>query len=288
MTLVIGRIAQGSLRIESDSKITDPNIVSNRNSIFSGLLKTIILHPKLCISYAGSVDTAQQAIEQVYKLNELSIDKVRKLLLEINRESNYETDFLIGALENQALLYKIAKGEIEPSNQHHWIGDTSGFNMFQKNFIPNLKSTDWKHIMEIQSQAFEEVISSGTIDSVGGFHITVHTTAKGLEYLMKMSFIGGQPISMLIEGNQSVPVMIGDAKTGAFAYSYLISSDSFQPAIGIHFPIGNFGTLYYPRFTRQILIFKDVDPFEFAKKVKDDYKLDLTGIVKNGDHMTMI
>ncbi|MBF4466219.1 hypothetical protein [Flavobacterium sp. LC2016-12] len=122
MTLVIGKIVQGSLRIDSDSKITDPNIPSNRKNIFSGLLKTIILHPRLCFSYAGGVDTAQEAIEQVYKLEELTIEKVKKLLHEINKSSNYETDFLIGALENQPLLYKISNGEIVPSNQNHWIG----------------------------------------------------------------------------------------------------------------------------------------------------------------------
>ena len=52
--------------------------------------------------------------------------------------------------------------------------------------------------------------------------------------------------------------------------------------------MGNFGTLYYPRLTRQILILKDVDPFQFAKRVKEDFKIDLTGMVINGDHMTMI
>ncbi|MBF4485766.1 hypothetical protein [Flavobacterium sp. CSZ] len=288
MTLVIGRIVQVSLRIDSDSRITDPNIVSNRNNVFSGLLKTIILHPKLCLSYAGTVDFAQEAIEQVYKLNEHTPEKVKNLLIEINKESHYETDFLIGSLENQALLYKISNGKIEPSNQHHWIGDIDGFNLFQKNFVPNIKSAERKHIMDVQSQAFKDVMSSGTVESVGGLHITVHTTPKGLEYLMQLSSSMGQPFSIVIKGNQSIPIPFGNAATGAFSYSYLISSNPCQPAIGIHFPFGNFGTLYYPRLTRKIVIFKNVDPFEFAKKVMEDYRVDLTGIVKNGDHMTMI
>lgn len=288
MTLVVGRIVQNSLRIDSDSKITDPNVVSNRNSIFSGLLKTIILHPRLCISYAGGVDIAQEAIEQVYKLNELTIEKVRKLLLEINISSSYQTDFLIGSIENQCLLYKIANGEVIPSNQSHWIGDISGFNLFQKNFLPNLKNTESKHIIDVHSRAFDDVISSGQVESIGGFHIVVHTTQRGLEYLMKMSISMGQPVSMTIQGNQSVMIPFGNAQTGAFSYSYLISANPYQPAIGIHFPMGNFGTLYYPRFSRQILILKDVNPFEFAKRVKEDFKIDLTGMVKNGDFMTMI
>ncbi len=288
MTLVIGRITQGILRIDSDSKITNPKIASNRNSIFSGLLKTIILNPRLCISYAGGVDSAQGAVEEVYKIKEQTISNVKKLLIDINKASNYETDFLIGSLENQPLLYKISNGEINPTNQNHWIGDISGFNAFQRNFISNLKSTDPKHILDIHSKAFENVVSSGEIESIGGFHITVHTTKKGLEYLMKMSISTGQPTSFTIEANQVVPIPFGNAKTGAFSYSYLISNNPFHPAIGIHFPMGNFGTLYYPRLTRQILILKNVDPFQFAKRVKEDFKIDLTGMVKNGDYMTMI
>jgi len=288
MTLVIGRITQGILRIDSDSKITNPKIASNRNSIFSGLLKTIILHPRLCVSYAGGVDTAQEAIEQIYKLKELTIGNVKKLLIEINKESNYQTDFLIGSLENQPLLYKISNGELNPSNQNHWIGDSLGFNAFQRNFVSNLKSTDPKHILEVHSKAFENVVSSGAIESIGGFHITVHTTKNGLEYLMKMTMSIGQPTLMTVKANQAVPIPFGDAKTGAFSYSYLISSNPFHPAIGIHFPMGNFGTLYYPRLTREILILKNVNPFEFAKRVKEDFKIDLTGMVKNGDYMTMI
>ena len=288
MTLIVGRIVEGSLRIDSDSRITDPNIVSNRNNIFSGLLKSIILHPKLCLSYAGAVDVAQEAVEQVYKLKEHTPEQVKKILLAINTESRFETDFLLGSLENQALLYKISNGKVEVSNQNHWIGDVDGFNLFQKNFLPNLKYAERRHIMDVQSQAFKDVLSNGSIESVGGFHITVHTTPKGLEYLMQHSFSMGQPTSIVLKGNQSIPIPFGDASTGAFSYSYLISSNPFQPAIGIHFPLGNFGTLYYPKLTREIVIFKNVDPFQFAKKVMEDYKVDLTGIVKNGDYMTMI
>jgi hypothetical protein len=288
MTLVVGRIIQGMLRVDSDSKITDPNIVSNRNSIFTGVLKTVILNPRISISYAGGVETAQKAIEKIYEMNSFDINSVKATLLNINKESDFDTDFLIASLENQALLYKVSNGKIDVSDQSHWIGDIEGFNMFQKEFVPSLTSLDPKHISEMHSRAFEAVVKSGKIESIGGFHITVHTTKKGLEYLMKMSISMGQSSTITLTNNQSLPMPFGDASTGAFSNSYLISSDPFNPAIGIYFPMGNFGTLYYPKLKRTIIFFKNVSAIEFTKNVKELYKIDLTGVIKDGDYMKMI
>ncbi|WP_233899346.1 hypothetical protein [Tenacibaculum piscium] len=288
MTLVVGRITQGGIRIDSDSRITDPKIVSNKNSVFSGLLKTIILNPSISVSYAGDVEIAQKAIEKLYNLEKFEINKIKSLLLKLNIESGNETDFLIASLENQPLLYKISNGKIEPSNSFHWIGDITAFNLFQKEFIPNIKNIEANHICSVHSDAFNKVIESDKIESVGGFHITVHRTKFGLEYLFKMKIISGQSTSMTLRNNEFKSIPFGNAQTGAFSYSYLKSNNPFLPAIGIHFPIGNFGTLYYPKISREIIFYKDVNPFEFAKKVKNEYKIELSGMVKNGDLMTMI
>lgn len=288
MTLVVGRITQGGIRIDSDSKITDPTIVSNKNNIFSGFLKTIILNPNISVSYAGGVETAQKAIEELYLSDTFEIGKIKNLLLKLHLETKQETDFLIASLENQPLLYKISKGKIETSNSFHWIGDIDGFNIFQREFLPNIKSSDPKHISSIHSNAFEKVIESDKVESVGGFHITVHRTKIGLEYLFKMQIISGQPISMKMKSNELKIIPFGNAQTGTYSCSYLKSSNPHSPAIGIHFPIGNFGTLYYPKISREIIFFKNSNPIEFIEKVKNEYHIKLTGMIKNGDLMTRI
>src|SRR5680860_814462 len=135
MTLVVGRICQESLRIESDSRITDPNIASNNNNIFSGLLKSIVLNPSLSISYAGGVETAQKAIEIIYSLPILNITIVKAELLRIHRNSDMETDFLIASIENQPLLYKISEGKVDVSNSFQWIGDLEGFDYYQRQYL---------------------------------------------------------------------------------------------------------------------------------------------------------
>ncbi len=287
MTLVVGRITQGGIRIDSDSKITNPNEASNQNNIFSGLLKTIVLNPNISVSYAGGVETAQLAIEELYKLGNFDIFKVKSKLLEINKDCKSETDFLIATLENQPLLYKISKGEISISNSFHWIGDIKGFNLFQSEFLPNLKSTNSKHIWSVHSKAFDKVIENSQIESVGGFHVTVHRTNFGLEYMFTTNISSGRPQTLeLKQGTNVLPW--GDAGTGTYSACYLKSDNPFKPAIGIHFPIGDFGTLYYPRLSREVIMYKDVNGFEFADKVMTDYKIKLIGMIKNGEYLTRI
>jgi hypothetical protein len=287
MTLVVGRITQESIRVDSDSKITDANIAPNRNYIFSGLLKTIILNPLISVSYAGGVETAQTAIEQLYQLEKNDINTVKNLLLDIHIRSNCETDFLIASLENQPLLYKISKKELDVSNTFQWIGDIEGFNLFQKEFFTNLKSQEPKHVFSTHSNAFNKVIESANVESVGGFHITVHRSEYGLEYLFKMNLVMGQPQTQTLKkGYNHIPW--GNAETGTFSSSYLKSENPMKPAIGIHFPIGNFGTLYYPKKSRNIIFYEKVNGFEFAEKVKNDFGIKLSGMIKNGDLMTRI
>ncbi|WP_027127212.1 hypothetical protein [Gelidibacter mesophilus] len=287
MTLVVGRITQGGIRVDSDSKITDPSIASNRNTVFSGLLKTIILNPNISVSYAGGVDTAQKAIEELYKLQKFEINEIKKLLLKIHSENDCETDFLIASLENQPLLYKISENKIDVSNSFQWIGDIKGFNIFQKEFFPNLKSQDAKHISTVHANAFDKVIENDQIESVGGFHITAHRTEFGIEYLFKMSLNMGRSETLTLkQGSNIIPW--GNAGTGTFASCYLKSDNPYKPAIGIHFPIGNFGTLYYPKVSRKVIFYKDVNGFEFAEKVKSDYGIKIIGMIKNGEYMTRI
>ena len=289
MTLVVGRICQGSLRIESDSKITDPNIASNKNNVFSGLLKSVVLSPDLSISYAGGVETAQKAIEIIYSLKSFNITIVKAELLRIHRDSEMETDFLIASIENQPLLYKISNGKIDVSNTTQWIGDIDGFDYYQRQYLPNLKSFEQKHIFSVHEKAFTSVIENENISSIGGFHVTVFRSANGLRYLSKMTLTMGRSTTVTTKKGKDInPIPWGNAETGSYSSNYLVSENPFKPAIGIHFPMGNFGTLYYPRLTRKVLLFKNVNPFEFVEKIKTEYNLKLHGMVKNGDLMTRI
>tara|TARA_B100000929_G_scaffold259563_1_gene223400 strand:+ start:524 stop:1390 length:867 start_codon:yes stop_codon:yes gene_type:complete len=288
MTLIVGRITQGGIRVDSDSRITDRESVANRNDIFTGLLKTVIVNPKISVSYANGVDTAQIAINEIFKLEEINTKTVNDLLLKIHLDSKQDTDFLIASIENETLLYKICKGKIEISNNVHWIGDVDGFNIYQKNFWPNLKNNDPKHISEVHSKAFIKAIEANEAETIGGFHITIHLTNRGyLEYMEKgISYSGFHKTIKLKEG--FTPLPLGNSQTGAFSECFLKSKNPFKPAIAIHYGIANFGVLFYPRESNKIIKIDNVNPFEFAKVIKEKYELELTGSVKNGDMITKI
>nr|WP_294924258.1 hypothetical protein [uncultured Flavobacterium sp.] len=285
MTLIIAKICHGAVRVESDSTISDPNIVSNRNSIFSGVLKSIILNPSIAVSFAGDVEVAQSAIDKLFKENIFDITNVKKVLLSFNIESRHTTDFLITSLESQPLLYKVQNGKIEVTNQSFWIGDIDGFNEFQREFVPNLKSLEPNKILETQTKAFDKVIEKG-IPGIGGFRITFHRTEYGLQYLLQLSTYSGRPVTIKTSQNQSgnviLPIPFGDASTGAYSQNYLISKDPFKSAIGIHFHYGNFGALFCPRVSRKIIVVSNVNDREFIDTVKKSHNVELTGMIFKG------
>lgn len=277
MTLVIAKICQGYVRVDSDSMITDPNVVSNRNNIFSGVLKTIIINPKMSVSFAGDVEYAQDAIEEIYSQNDFRIEIVKTILLNKNLLSGKTTDFLIVSIENQPLLYKIKDGKIDISNQNQWIGDIKGFAIFQKHFINNVKSTDPKHIMDIQEKAFDEVVDAG-IDGIGGFRITTHLTKNGLEYQLQLkNYMNGQ-MSFTTRANESVLIPFGNAQVGSFATTFLPSIDPENPAVAIHFPYGKFGALFCFKISRKIILIKNVDGTQFIEEVENKYNIKLGGL----------
>ena len=198
-----------------------------------------------------------------------------------------ETDFLIASIENQPLLYKISNGKVDVSNATQWIGDIDGFDFFQRQYLPNLKNFEQRHIFSVHEKAFTAVIENEKISSIGGFHVTVFRSEHGLRYLSTMTLNMGRSTTVVAKKGIN-PIPWGSAETGAYSSSYLVSENPFKPAIGMHFPMGNFGTLYYPRLTRKVLLFKNVNPFEFVEKIKNEYNLKLSGMIKNGDLMTRV
>jgi len=286
MTFVIARIAKNGIRIDSDSKLTDPKVI--QSSPLSGAIKTVLLDRSISISYAGSVHCAQKAIEHLFSIKErLTEREVVSELLELNKKSNNETDYLVVSIQKSPTIYRIKKGTVETSNLVSWIGDHSAFNLFQKEFVSKSQNVNNFDMLKLQGEIFQKIISNPNVQSVGGFQITAHSTKFGLQYLIKTETrFGFQQIKIKGPGTYILP--LGSAQNGAYSTSYLVSDNVNKPAVAIHFPQGNFGGLIYPRRSRYIEIIKEVDGREFVQKVKENYRIKLTGLIVENDRFRMI
>lgn len=283
MTLVIARITDKGIRIDSDSKLTDPAVI--RPNPLSGVLKTIVLDRTICVSYAGAVIYAQEAIEHLYSLNRrMSANEVVVELVKINLKSNAETDFLVVSLQGTPTIYKISNRKVETSKTSSWIGEYSAFNLFQQEFI---KGAENKDQLKLQGDIFENILTSRKVESVGGFLITVHSTLYGLQYMIKVDIrMGTQQIKLNGPGEFKIP--LGTAENGSYGTNYLASKNIDKPAVAIHFPHGNFGGLIYPKHSRSIQVIKDVDGHAFIEKVKELYGIDLGGLIVENDGFRMM
>jgi len=171
MTLIISKIIDNKIYIESDSKITGDRIVRN-NPIDSKhcKLKALILDPKLCLCYAGDIYFAEQAYKFFIKesKNKLDWNLYRNYLLQLNIESENSTHFIMAGYNNSnlPLLFEIKDRKISQVQQS-WIGDKESFSYFQKYFLAELNE-NVKPKFAI-SNAFRKTLKNEFSDVVGGF-----------------------------------------------------------------------------------------------------------------------
>jgi hypothetical protein len=132
VTLVVGHPISTGIRITSDMRVEDPSRI-DVPSPMNAALKAVIVHPRVCVAFAGDpVEVALDAIRAL-ELDHHSapdLDRVCSLLLAAQEHSN--VDFLVAALEPTA-LFKLKDGTAE-SVPAGWIGSHCAFEEFQRVF----------------------------------------------------------------------------------------------------------------------------------------------------------
>ncbi|MCB9192789.1 MAG: hypothetical protein H6602_14100 [Flavobacteriales bacterium] len=180
---------------------------------------------------------------------------------------------------------KISSGKAEDKLSTGWIGDIEAFEFFQKEW--NNRSAE-KSEFESLTTAFKQTIENEKLESVGDFQISVITTDnnKGkvptVMYEEKMELISG--ISQKLEiGKKSIPLTFGDASSGSYGISYFISLDLFNQAVGVHFPLGDFGLLFFPKVGLGAIKYSNTDAQGFIDSVKSDYGIPMKGFERMSD-----
>lgn len=287
MTLVIAKIVEDNIQIISDTKISD--IYLGSQNPLHGQLKTILLNPYISISFSGLPDYVQEVLEPFYK-NEFpnfnSILVVNSILfkcLEVNRKSNNRTNFIVCVMyQNQPRIFRISNSQIEQNLKTAWIGDIVGFNKYQEYYHLSNKTTEFDKMED----AFDKVIDDNSVETVGDFTIRL---ANEVDESGQVQFLNYQinriryfgPYEFVEVGKGNFMMKHSSPQKGGYGFSLFRSCNPQTPAIGLHFHVGSFGLIFFPKlnFTNGIVMLNQSDGEMFAEEVKKKYGFDVHGLL---------
>lgn len=283
MSLVICKKFNNKLYVESDSRITDIN--SARKESLYGVIKTVILHPKISISYAGNIYIAERAILEIFAFKKLTIGYLLETLLRYNKDNNNSVEFILAIISHNAAseIIRIKNFSVERNLEAAWIGDIDGFNLFQKQF--HNKRQSGKNELDAFREAFAFVVDNPEVQTVGDFQISTHTIASTTGhsrflYAEKFGILSNESQTFkLTKENNKFIIPWGTAEGGSFGVSYSVSVMPNHYAVGLYFTHGNFGVLFCPRLGFEGIIFSKTSNMNFLHAVNTQYKIPLRGFV---------
>ena len=180
MTLVVSKIIDGVLHNISDSLITDTMNLSHtyqpNEDMFTSILKTAIIHRHLCISYAGTVEDADNCLDEIINKKSYTARWVVKYIKKVTLNSNNETQFIVCFIDNGILRqWKIVNGELfDFTNSLLCIGDPRAIKVFEKKF--NELVTSGTKESDAMRFAFNSILADDSIESVG--HVAIHVKSQ--------------------------------------------------------------------------------------------------------------
>lgn len=290
MTLVVGRRSPHGLSILSDSRVTDPH--DPRPKPLVGTLKVIVLDPKHCFAFAGAVPFAQDAVEVLFAAQRsagVTTDLIVEHLLHVHRESGQATDFLVGSLEGDPRLTKIADGQAQSGLSAAWLGNQDAFAEYQRRFLSapvdeKVDATDsmavWKELRERAHGAFitmviDTVSGEPSFPDVGDFPVIATSTKEGFCYISSVHAFPFNEGAVNPPQGEWIQVPIGGAREGGYAFAVLTPDEVGVCAVGVHFAQGRFGILMCPAVSREVVFIDGLGHREFIEAVRARYGYDL-------------
>jgi len=282
VSLVIAKIIGGRVRVESDSQSSSSD-VTQQNPLDT-VLKAVIVSSTVVVCFAGVIELAHEAIGKVRALlaetPEVAPDTLCSILLAAHLAHVNDIDFILAVSAGTApCLFKISNGLNTKEEHSAWIGDDAGFAMFQSQYIQNQPHQhDFNAAHRHFTDSFSAVIKSRSIQSVGGFQITVASCIDSglLKYLSRAGRT--TPRQFVPYGGMPVPELYGEMKDG-YAYSILTSSEHDTPTVGIHIAQLRFGILHLPTHSMYPIQVRDLAPLDFLEDVLQKFDIRLCGIV---------
>lgn len=296
MTLVVCRKQDHEVFVQSDSKVIDSfGLLDERslrqNAMLGGLLKTVILHPHICLSFAGASLHATNFLNRFMasSIREWDTPRLTKELWKVHNMSDHACEFILcEAVERIPRITLIKDGSVRLNQQNAWIGSQLAFNKYQTSFHKLDSSAPLNQRMR---HAFREVLDDETLSEVGHFHIEVYLE----HHFANTGLIGGGPDSVFayeiksewdtgnqvfhIKANEPKAIPMGSAPYGAYGVSYFRSLSNRRHGVAMHFPHANFGLLMCPQIDcEKAILFKGCSPTEMLDQIWETFQINMEGV----------
>lgn len=163
-----------------------------------GIIKSTIICPEFCISYAGNnAFLASNLFHKLYEMKEFFREDVLREAYDVHIAAKNPSDieFIICSVEDGSLHIDCIKdNKLSKDVSSAWLGSFEAFNSFQGY---RLKSK--APIQNKSSQAFREVVSGCGDDTVGGFPIAIqyYHSDNSFEYVEEYGFISNKEQAVL-------------------------------------------------------------------------------------------
>jgi len=185
MTLVVSKIIDGVLHNISDSLITDKDNFEHtykpNKDLFTSILKTAILHRRLCISYAGTVKIADDCLNAIINKNSYTAYWVTEYIKKLTQNLNNETQFVVCFIEDDGSIrqWKIVNGQLQNfTDSLLCIGDPKAIKVFEEKLNELILSGTKESLA--MTRAFNFTLNDDSIESVGHFPISVKSGKRSL------------------------------------------------------------------------------------------------------------
>jgi len=256
-----------SIIIFSDTKITDSSKTlskllwsdkTNRLVKEFGLIKSIIISEKICVSFAGNTIKMNELLS---KINKLSLNQILKEALSIHTKAlilpeEEQIDFMVCYQdENTNYIYEIKKGTCEEVNTS-WLGSYDAFNFFQdtnlNNKMTRIKSNNPLGVeMTFGSEKendqefdknfniFHKTINDCGDKNVGGFLIVVRFDSNKKSFYYDSYSKSYNQLEKQVNNNFGLNIFQSSA-TGSFS---ILMYKSYS-RVGLYIPQNQIGIIY--------------------------------------------
>lgn len=281
MSLIICKNINNRIFIESDSRITDINAA--RKESYFGILKTIILHPRVSICFAGNIYFAEKSSKEIFLQKKLTTDHLIETLHNYHKDNNDSMEFILCIIFDNATreIIKISNFSVDRNLSNAWIGDLSGFRFFQTEYHKLREKGNSNK--EAFKKAFASVIDNHEITTVGDFRISAHTISSTTGNLMflyteRIGIYLYEPQSLKsTTKKQSINVTRGTPEGGSFEISNFVSVLPNHYSVGLYFTHGNFDILFCPKLSFGGILISKVSNLEFLEIINSQYNIPLSG-----------